>query len=119
MKILRARFQNFRLLRDLDLDFSTNPDKPLTVIRAENESGKTTILIGLQWGLYGDDTLPGKASEFRLHPLDWDVSDKPVPISVEMDLEITRSRVNRAGKQVVSKKRYQVVRVAHENSEGK
>lgn len=118
MKILRARFQNFRLLRDINLDFSTNPDKPLTVIRAENESGKTTILIGLQWGLYGDDALPGKASEFRLHPLDWDVPGKPVPISIELDLEITRSRVNRAGKQVVSKKYYQVVRVAHETPKG-
>lgn len=118
MKILRARFQNFRLLRDIELDFSTNPDKPLTVIRAENESGKTTILIGLQWGLYGDDALPGKASEFRLHPLDWDVPGKPVPISVELDLEITRYRANRSGKQVVNKKHYQVVRVDHETPKG-
>lgn len=118
MKILRARFQNFRLLRDVELDFSTNPDKPLTVIRAENESGKTTILIGLQWGLYGDDALPGKASEFRLHPLDWDIPSRPVPISVELDLEITRSRVNRSGRQIISKKHYQVVRVAQETPKG-
>lgn len=52
MKLVRAEFENFRLLRHLELDFSTDGAKPLTVIRAENESGKTTILNALQWALY-------------------------------------------------------------------
>ena len=50
MKLISAKFQNFRLLRDLRLDFSTSDDKNLTVIRASNESGKTTILNALQMG---------------------------------------------------------------------
>ena len=58
MKIVSAKFQNFRLLRDLRLDFSTNDAKKLTVIRASNESGKTTLLNALQWALYGEDALP-------------------------------------------------------------
>ena len=76
MRFLRARFENFQLLRDLEIDFSTDPDKRLTVIRAENESGKSTIHRALQWGLYGDESLPGRRprQEFRLHPIDWDAT---------------------------------------------
>ena len=64
MKLLRAEFQNFRLLRHLELDFSVDAEKNLTVIRAANESGKTTILHALQWALYGDSALPGKGDGF-------------------------------------------------------
>ena len=48
MKLIRAEFENFRLLRQLRLDFATGNDRHLTVIRAENETGKTTILTALQ-----------------------------------------------------------------------
>ena len=93
MKLLRAKFQNFRLLRDLELDFSNDPDRKLTVIRAANESGKTTILHGLQWALYGDEALPGKGEGFRLHPIDWNVNDgKRVPIIATVEFELTKYR---------------------------
>ena len=68
MRLLRAEFTNFRLLRDLILDFPTDTDKRLTVIRAENESGKTTILNGLQWALYGDDALAGRTTRIQNAP---------------------------------------------------
>ena len=91
MKIIRAEFENFRLLRNLKLDFSTDTAKKLTVIRAENETGKTTILNGLQWALYGDNALPGKRQDYRLHPIDWDESDgNRIPISVQVEFEITK-----------------------------
>jgi DNA sulfur modification protein DndD len=81
---------NFRLLRDLELEFSTDPDKPLTVIRAENETGKTTILTALQWVLFGDDALPEPKSTYRLHPIDWDrAAASAVEISVELEFEHT------------------------------
>ena len=66
MKLIRAEFENFRLLRDLTLDFST--DKTLTVIRAENETGKTTILNGLLWALYGDNSLPNRREGLSSSP---------------------------------------------------
>lgn len=119
MKLIRAEFQNFRLLRDLKLDFSTDLDKPLTVIRAENESGKTTILTALQWALYGDDALPGKASEYRLHPIDWDVrfAGNQVPISVQVDFEI--SHVKRTSKGLLPQiHRYRIVRSTYEIIKG-
>ena len=66
MKLIRANFENFRLLRDLKLDFSTDSERNLTVIRAENETGKTTILNGLQWAPLRGQRITGKG--IRLSP---------------------------------------------------
>lgn len=58
MRIESAHIKNFRLLEDVDLQFSVDPQKPLTVIRAENGSGKTSILYALRWALYGTLGVP-------------------------------------------------------------
>jgi DNA sulfur modification protein DndD len=90
-------FRNFRLLRDLHLEFSTDPERKLTVIRAENETGKTTILTGLQWILFGDEALPRSAEGYRLHPVDEVGSDVPVEIEGELEFEHTYERRARSG----------------------
>lgn len=106
MKLVSAKFQNFRLLRDLRLDFSTSDDKNLTVIRASNESGKTTILNALQWALYGEDALPNKGRGHRLFPVDWDVLDgRAIPISVQVDFEAERNQ-------------YRLIRSVEETTDG-
>lgn len=117
MKITRARFKNFRLLREVEIDFSTDPEKNLTVIRAENESGKTTLLMGLQWGLYGDDALPGHAKDYRLIPVNWESPGEQAAISVEIDLEFDRSRT-RQGQTIHSTEVFRVTRTAYESSNG-
>ena len=115
MKLIRAEFENFRLLRHLELDFSTDSTKTLTVIRAENESGKTTILNALQWALYGDDALPEQGRGFRLHPIDWDLSSgTQVPIVVTVDFE---SIARRKGP-VTTTRRYRIVRTTQEILDG-
>lgn len=115
MKLLRAKFENFRLLRDLELEFSSDPRKKLTVVRAANESGKTTILHGLQWALYGDLALPGRGEGFRLHPIDWDVDEhKRVPIVVTVEFEVTTYRQS-SGKLRERRQRYRLVRSAFED----
>ena len=115
MKLLRAEFQNFRMLRDLALEFSNEPNANLTVIRAANESGKTTILHGLQWALYGDSALPGKGEGFRLHPIDWDASDgKQVPITATLEFELTTYR-RTAGGIRETRRRYRLVRSVFEH----
>ena len=117
MKLLRAEFQNFRLLRDLELNFSSDPEKSLTVIRAANESGKTTILHALQWALYGDSALPGKGDGFRLHPIDWDPGEgKRVPITATVEFELTTHR-RMAGEMRETRRRYRLVRSAFEDVE--
>ena len=113
MKLIRAKFQNFRLLRDLRLDFSTSDDKKLTVIRASNESGKTTILNALQWALYGDDALPNRGRGHRLFPIDLDVPDgSAIPISVQVDFEKTtpEMRTNKTN-------RYRLIRSVEETAD--
>ena len=115
MKLLRAEFQNFRLLRDVRLEFSSDPDRNLTVVRAANESGKTTILHGLQWALYGDGALPGKGEGFRLHPIDWDAGDgKLVPITATVEFELTTHRRFR-GEVREARRRFRLVRSAFED----
>ena len=115
MKLLRAEFQNFRLLRDLELEFSSDPDRKLTVVRAANESGKTTILHGLRWALYGDAALPGKGEGFRLHPIDWDAGDsKRVPITATVEFELTTHRRVR-GELRETRRRFRLVRSALED----
>jgi DNA sulfur modification protein DndD len=119
MKLLHARFHNFRLLRDLAIDFSVDPDKPLTVIRAENESGKTTILTALQWGLYGEDALPNKGENYRIHPIDWATSESSqVPISVEIEYEVTSFGRNPDGTSRKKHNRYRLVRATTEHVSG-
>ena len=95
----RAHFENFRLLRDVELSFSTDFAKPLTVIRAENDSGKTTILTALQWAFFGDGALPQLPGRpYRLHPIDWDATAaRRVPIGVEVEFEVTSETVLRDG----------------------
>ena len=66
MKLLRVEFRNFRLLQNVVIDFSTSDQKPLTAIRAENGSGKTSILYGLAWAFYGDKGLSADSTPQRL-----------------------------------------------------
>jgi DNA sulfur modification protein DndD len=110
MKLLRARFENFRLLRELDLKFSTDSERNLTVVRAENETGKTTILTAMQWAFYGDEALPGDAKSYRLHPIDW--PEARAQITVEVDFETTSAA--KAGRPAQTKK-YRLVRTATED----
>jgi DNA sulfur modification protein DndD len=89
MKIRNARIINFRLLKDLTLNFSTSPSKPLTVIRAANESGKTTAQTALVWALYGSRALKGQGKTFPLHPSDaLQYGQSRVEISVEIEFEL-------------------------------
>ena len=118
MKLIRADFENFRLLRRLRLDFAVEDGRSFTVIRAENETGKTTILTALQWAFWGDEALPGGGRDFRLHPIDWDsAKGDRVPIMVEVEFETQTVRRARQGTRVV-KRRYRIVRSTEETVDG-
>ena len=69
--IRRIEIENFVCFDRIEIEPSTDPNRPLTLIRAENGSGKTTLLRAIRWGMYGEDGLPGKASQFSLHLADW------------------------------------------------
>ncbi len=97
MRILKARFEGFRLLSGIELEFSTDPKRNITVIRAANESGKTTMLTALQWGLYGDDALP---KGYSLRRMDL-APGQPAKTRVEIEYEIDGR---------IGPKRYRLVR---------
>lgn len=89
MKLVSASIENFRLLKDVEFDFARERDRNLTVIRAANESGKTTLLAALQWALFGDEGLPDKGRAYRLSPIDSSSSDQvKVRVSVEVVYEV-------------------------------
>ena len=81
----RVKIENFRQLRDIDVSFGIDDEKSLTVIRAENRTGKTTFQQALSWALFGDDAIDNRR-DYRMHPVDWDVEQLgfEVPISVEI-----------------------------------
>lgn len=99
MRILKARFEGFRLLSGIEIEFSTDSKRNITVIRAANESGKTTMLTAMQWGLYGDDALP---RGYLLRRMDLEAGE-PDTTRVEIEYEI-------GGR--TSPKRYRLVRRA-------
>ena len=119
MKFRRASFNNFRLLRDLEIEFSVQPQKPLTVIRAENETGKTTILNALQWILFGEEGLPTGGAGYRIIPIDWDISkSKAADIIAELEFEHTFERRDGKGGWLESTDVYLARRSATELLEG-
>lgn len=116
MKLISAKFENYRFLRDLELQFSTDQVRRLTVIRAANDTGKTTILLALQWVLFGELALPDKGTDFRLHPIDWDISEgQRVPISGTVNFEVTPYH-QRTG--IETRHNYQLVRSTYEEVDG-
>lgn len=88
MKFKSVRITNFKLLRDIALDFSIDPARPVSVIRAENGSGKTSTLSALQWGLFGSAGLDASAKDVRLSPSDWP-EGKKCEIRVQIDFAHT------------------------------
>ena len=85
LKLVHAHISNFKLLEDVELEFSTDPARPLTALRAENGSGKTSLLQALRWGIWGSEAIP---SYTRLTS-----SEKPanIPVNVQVTLEFQES----------------------------
>jgi DNA sulfur modification protein DndD len=116
MKLKSARIQNFKLLREVALDFSVDPDRPVTVIRGENSSGKTSTLSALQWGLFGDAGLDPSAREVRLSPSDWP-EGKRCDIRVQIDFAHTLYD-DVGGELVPNHTNYRIVRTVAETPKG-
>ncbi len=114
MKLVTAKFKNFRLLKDLSLDFSTSTEKPLTVIRAANETGKTTCENALIWGLYGSNALPGKGKKYQLFPSD-EISTEGIEVSVEIEFETEQVISLGKGKQEFKNVKYRLLRTCLEH----
>jgi len=51
----KLHLEDFRVYQGPhDIEFSTDPSKKLTLVHAENSTGKTTMLSSIKWCLYGE-----------------------------------------------------------------
>ena len=117
--IRRVEISNFVCFDHIEIEPSTNQEKPLTVIRAENGSGKTTLLRAIRWGMYGEKGLPGNASHFSLHPAEWRPDADGIETSVAILFETDGSTRNHPeGKRIntVYELRRSVTTIAKESS---
>ena len=94
LRLRRVTIDNFVCFDDVIVEPSTDGDRPLTVIRAENGSGKTTFLRALRWGMYGEKGLPGDTSRFSLHPAWWQPEAAGIKTQVELEFETDGSSRN-------------------------
>ena len=85
MRLESAHITNFKLLEDVSLNFSSDLTRPLTVIRAENGSGKTSILYALRWAMYGEKAIP---PQMRLTSTA-KPSGRPVQVQVRVEFTTT------------------------------
>ena len=103
LKFRSIEIENFVLFDKLLIEPSTDPKRPLTVIRAENGSGKTTLLRAVCWGMYGEEGLPGQRQRFPIQPARWRPSDGEVRTEVSIEFETDGStRHNRQGKPTIT-----------------
>lgn len=98
MKLQSVRIRNFKLLRNIDFSFSTKKNAPLTVIRAENGSGKTSVLQALRWVFYGTKGLDD--SSVRLSPADWRDGE---PCTISIEIEFSYELVSPVGDRALTK----------------
>lgn len=99
IRFRRIDIRNFVCFDHIVVEPSVDPDRQLTVIRAENGSGKTTFLRAIRWGMYGEQGLPGANTRtFSIHPADWQPDREGLVTQVEIEFETDGStRVHAAG----------------------
>ena len=88
IRLRRIDIRNFVCFDHIVVAPSVDLEKRLTVIRAENGSGKTTFLRAIRWGMYGEQGLPGANTKtFSIHPADWQPDQEGIDTQVEIEFE--------------------------------
>ena len=108
LKLRRIEIDKFVCFDSVIIEPSIEPERPLTVVRAENGSGKTTFLRALRWGMYGERGLPGNSTRFSLHPVWWAPNDNGIKTKVSIEFETDGSTRHMEGGSITNV--YQLVR---------
>ena len=87
LKFRRIEIDNFVCFDTVIIEPSLSSEKPLTVVRAENGSGKTTFLRAIKWGMYGERGLPGDSARFSLPPAWWRPDDEGIKTQTVIEFE--------------------------------
>ena len=94
LTLRRIEIENFVFFDDVTIEPASDPNRPLTVIRAENGNGKTTLLRAIRWGMYGENGLPGLSTRYSLHPPWWDPAGAAIKTRVSIEFETDGSSRN-------------------------
>lgn len=94
LTLRRVEIENFVCFEDLAMEPSTDSARPLTVVRAENGNGKTTLLRAIRWCMYGEKGLPGTSGRYSLHPPWWHPTDAAITTRVSIEFETDGSSRN-------------------------
>lgn len=79
---------NFAIYPRAQFAFSVDPKRPLTVIRGENESGKTTLMRAFLWALFGGEALQGAQVAKFLRPA-WVPNNEAIATKVKLSFRKT------------------------------
>lgn len=92
IQFVSLRVENFALYPYAEITFSRDENMPLTVIRGENESGKTTLMRAFVWSVFGARALPD-IPEVR-HPIRpvWLTDDEEIETSVKIRFDVSTDR---------------------------
>ena len=99
IKISNISFSNFRQYREINISFKSN-DTNLFVLKAKNGTGKTTLLNGVLWCLYGKEYY--SSSKEGLTILNDSVVEKSIPsdrpmvkVCITLDLDDSYVEISR------------------------
>ena len=70
IKFVSISLTNFAVYKSCSFDFSIDPQMPLTLIRGENQSGKTTLMRAFKFVLFGSKDI-GSTSTFNATRSPW------------------------------------------------
>jgi DNA sulfur modification protein DndD len=88
---LELELTNFAIYPKATFAFSTDPEKPLTLIRGENESGKTTLMRAFLWVLFGPEGIQeSSTSAYSIRPV-WAKAGESIQTKVKLSFRQTRA----------------------------
>lgn len=87
---------NFAIYEHASFDFATAKSKPLTVIRGENQSGKTTLMRAFLWVLFGADGLQEPLENVAVLRPVWAGSGEQVLTKVKLQFRQVTERGSRS-----------------------
>lgn len=86
MKIISLKMKNFRQFHgDQKIEFSTDENKNITLIHAENGVGKTALLNAIKWCFFEETTLNFSQRDDLLNNYAKDNDDKNYYVAVEFE----------------------------------
>src|SRR5699024_7740388 len=107
MKIKSITLKNFRQYRDFKIEFDlTEKDKNVTVIRARNSTGKTTLTQAIIWCLYGDEEIDLDLNERLINNIEREEAESEgrdeLHFSVKLEIDEKGNSMSLVRKQIIN-----------------